>query len=49
MNAPEPWFSDMMGTLTNASGVVLGLSRGAAMMRGERFDRTGQPVSGPTP
>jgi len=42
--APEPWFSDMMGTLVNASGAVLGISRGAAMMRGEGFDREGYSV-----
>ncbi len=49
VDAPEPWFSDMMGTLTNASGVVLGISRGAAMARREHFDREGQPVNRPAP
>jgi truncated hemoglobin YjbI len=47
VGAPEPWFSDMMAVLTNASGVVLGISRGAALARGERFDREGKPKESP--
>ena len=43
VEVPEPWFSDMIGTLTSASGVVLGISRGAALERGEAFDREGRP------
>lgn len=45
VDAPEPWVSDLIATLTNAAGVVLGISRGAAMTRGVRFDREGRQVS----
>jgi hemoglobin len=43
--APEPWFSDLMATLTNATGVVLGISRGAAVARGIPFDRQGHRIT----
>lgn len=49
VEAPEPWFSDLLGTLTNASGVVVGISRGAALARGEEFDRSGRPATSAAP
>jgi truncated hemoglobin YjbI len=44
VDAAEPWFSDFMSTLINASGAVSAASRGAALVRGLELDREGEVV-----
>jgi hemoglobin len=42
VEAAEPLFSDFIGTMVMATGDMMGVSRGAAIARGERFDRDGE-------
>ncbi len=45
--APEPWFSDFMTTMIDASRAVAAVSRGAALARGLHLDRAGRVVDAP--
>ncbi|WP_329563530.1 hypothetical protein OG711_38170 [Streptomyces uncialis] len=44
INAPDPWFSDFMTTMTNGSGAITAASRGAAIARGLDLDREGTVI-----
>ena len=41
ISSPEPLFSDFVATMVMATGDLMGVSRGAAISRGESFDRFG--------
>ncbi len=45
IDAKEPWFSDFVATMINASSAVSAASRGAALARGAEIDRQGVVVS----
>jgi truncated hemoglobin YjbI len=54
IDAPEPEFSDLLNVLALASLDFMAVSRGAALARGDRFDRFGQsleddPIGGRAP
>jgi truncated hemoglobin YjbI len=47
IGAPEPWFSDFISTMINASGAISAASRGAALARGLHLSRDGDVIGGP--
>jgi hemoglobin len=47
--APQPLFEDFQTVLGVAARTMTAASRGAAIQRGERFDRQGKPLTRPAP